>query len=189
MISVAAEGYGRATVAEVVRRARVSRSAFYEHFADKDDCFLIACETGTELMFQRIAAAVHELAPHVSAAERSRVSVHAYLQFLMDEPEFAACFLVAAFAAGPGAITQLAAVQSRFAENERRWHERARRERPTLVEVPPEVHSAIVGAIHQLVVEYVRTGRASELLAVEDIAVRLHEAVYSGWAASGPSSP
>ena len=29
-------------VAGIVRRARVSRAAFYAHFADKEDCFLAA---------------------------------------------------------------------------------------------------------------------------------------------------
>lgn len=184
VVSVAAEGYGQATVAEVVRRARVSRSVFYANFADKESCFLAACDQGSELMFRRIAAAVRKLGRSAGADERARASLHAYLQFLIDEPEFAVCFLVEACAAGPRAAARLAAGQARFAENERRWHQAARREQPTLPPVPPAVHHAMVGAIHQLVVEQVRAGRTARLLAVEDVAARLHTAVYAGWPAA-----
>jgi AcrR family transcriptional regulator len=38
--AVAAKGYAATTVADVLVRARVSRSAFYEQFRDKEDCFL-----------------------------------------------------------------------------------------------------------------------------------------------------
>src|SRR5918996_5397040 len=36
------EGYGGATVAAVIARAGVSRRTFYEHFRDREDCFLAA---------------------------------------------------------------------------------------------------------------------------------------------------
>ena len=40
--AVAQSGYPAVTVADIVRRARVSRAAFYTHFTDKEDCFLSA---------------------------------------------------------------------------------------------------------------------------------------------------
>jgi AcrR family transcriptional regulator len=43
VVAVAARyGYGGTSVARVVRQAGVSRATFYEHFADRDDCFLAA---------------------------------------------------------------------------------------------------------------------------------------------------
>ncbi len=38
--AVARRGYTQATVAQAIAHAGVSRSTFYEHFADKEDCFL-----------------------------------------------------------------------------------------------------------------------------------------------------
>jgi AcrR family transcriptional regulator len=38
--AVGAKGYAASTVADVIKRAGVSRKAFYEHFANKEDCFL-----------------------------------------------------------------------------------------------------------------------------------------------------
>ena len=44
--AVAASGFSDLTVADIVRGARVSRAAFYAHFADKEDCFLAATREG-----------------------------------------------------------------------------------------------------------------------------------------------
>src|ERR1700729_2861076 len=48
---LAERGYGGVTIGELARRARVSRGAFYEHFADKRDCLFSAYERfATELL-------------------------------------------------------------------------------------------------------------------------------------------
>ena len=44
--AVAEKGYAATTVADVVGRAGVSRKTFYEHFADKEECFLAAWDAG-----------------------------------------------------------------------------------------------------------------------------------------------
>jgi AcrR family transcriptional regulator len=41
--TVAKRGYTQTTVAQVIGHAGVSRSTFYEHFADKQECFLQTC--------------------------------------------------------------------------------------------------------------------------------------------------
>src|SRR4029077_8244926 len=53
--AVARRGYTDATVAQAIACAGVSRSTFYEHFADKEDCFLatfsqLAPVLGSELL-------------------------------------------------------------------------------------------------------------------------------------------
>ena len=45
--AVAPKGYPAVTVADIVSGARVSRQVFYEHFADKEECFLEAYEQMT----------------------------------------------------------------------------------------------------------------------------------------------
>ena len=45
------KGYAAVTIADVVARARVSKRTFYEHFADKEACFLaLYSETSDELL-------------------------------------------------------------------------------------------------------------------------------------------
>ena len=49
--AIAEKGYAAVTIADVVRSARVSKRTFYEHFADKEACFLaLYVETSDELL-------------------------------------------------------------------------------------------------------------------------------------------
>src|SRR3954447_24211790 len=56
--AVAQHGYGATTVAHVVALAGVSRKTFYEHFADKEDCFLALYDAGIAYVLGRIADAL-----------------------------------------------------------------------------------------------------------------------------------
>src|SRR5690348_16174648 len=57
--SIVEKGYRDTTVADVVRLARTSRRSFYEHFEDRDACFLALFDTTNDVMMDEIAAAVH----------------------------------------------------------------------------------------------------------------------------------
>src|SRR6516162_935934 len=48
--AVAQKGYASVTVADIVRRARVSRAAFYLHFRGREECFLAATRRGGQLL-------------------------------------------------------------------------------------------------------------------------------------------
>src|SRR5437773_3415049 len=102
--AVGEKGYAAVPVADVVNGARVSRQAFYEHFADKEECFLAASDEGTELMFRRVLEATRSLPRRATPRERLHAGVRAYLEFLTAEPEFARTFLLEALAAGPRAV-------------------------------------------------------------------------------------
>lgn len=97
---VALRGYGAATVADVVEHAGVSRKTFYEHFRDKEDCFLVAYDTGVEVLM---------------ATMRAGEPIRAYLETLSAEPAFARTFLIEIGAAGPRAITRRQQVHEAFA--------------------------------------------------------------------------
>src|SRR5215210_8448919 len=55
--AVAEKGYGAATIDDIVRGAGVSKQTFYEHFADKLDCFLAAYEAASEELLERVREA------------------------------------------------------------------------------------------------------------------------------------
>jgi len=59
--AVSEHGYQAVTVADIVRRARVSKKAFYDHFANKEECFLAATGEGRELMIARVVSASRAL--------------------------------------------------------------------------------------------------------------------------------
>jgi AcrR family transcriptional regulator len=43
--AIGAKGYAASTVSDVIKRAGVSRKAFYEHFTNKEECFLAAYDS------------------------------------------------------------------------------------------------------------------------------------------------
>jgi AcrR family transcriptional regulator len=53
--AVAHAGYGGASVARVIAAAGVSRATFYEHFSDRDDCFLAAYSRAAQCCAARLA--------------------------------------------------------------------------------------------------------------------------------------
>ncbi|MGV9665942.1 TetR/AcrR family transcriptional regulator [Nocardia niigatensis] len=61
--AVRERGYRDTTVADVVRLARTSRRTFYEHFADKQDCFVALLTERNNDTVRRIYAAVDPTAP------------------------------------------------------------------------------------------------------------------------------
>jgi AcrR family transcriptional regulator len=172
-------GYPAITVADVVRRARVSRAAFYAHFADKEECFLAATGEGRQLMVDRVVSAARGMPPGAPDEEVIRAANRAFLAFLADEPAFARVFYIEMPAAGPRAVGRLEAAGRRFADLNRIWHERARERHPDWPAVPYEAYLALAGASAELVRSMVRAGRIDELPNLEDTLVSLHLSVLA----------
>src|SRR5918995_4482191 len=89
--AVAERGYAAATIDDVVRRAGVSKKTFYDHFADKQDCFLAAYEAASEELLARVEEA-H--AGDGDWLERTRAGIAAYLRWLAADPALARVYLV-----------------------------------------------------------------------------------------------
>src|SRR5258708_36329761 len=61
MIELAGEqGYGTTTIAQLPARSGVSRKPFYEHFANKEECFLATYDMIVAEGFERVADAAGE---------------------------------------------------------------------------------------------------------------------------------
>src|SRR5437899_10067153 len=128
--AVSERGYSAVTVADIVRSARVSKKAFYDHFTNKEECFLAATGEGRELMIARVTAASRSLPAGADDEDLLRAAVREFLAFLADEPAFARVFYIHMPAAGPQAVGRLDAAPRIFAQMNRRWHERARERHP-----------------------------------------------------------
>jgi AcrR family transcriptional regulator len=112
--AVAEKGFARVTVADVIGRAGVSRETFYEQFADKEDCFLAALDSGADGLLRILRQAAG--APARDAAQRLERVLGAYFQSLAAQPVLAKAYLIDAFGAGPRAIEKRIELQQRFVE-------------------------------------------------------------------------
>src|ERR1700727_3563093 len=81
--SIEEKGYRDTTVADVVRIARTSRRNFYEHFADRDACFLALFDATNETMMREIADAVQPDRPLDEQVDRA---VDAYIDNVAATP-------------------------------------------------------------------------------------------------------
>jgi AcrR family transcriptional regulator len=177
--AVSESGYLAVTVGDIVRRARVSRAAFYAHFAGKEDCFLAATAEGRDLMIAQVVSATRALPAQACDEEILRVACRAYLAFLADEPAFARVFYIHMPAAGPRAVDRLVAAPGLFADLNQTWHQRAREHHPEWPPVPAEAYLALAGATVELVRSLVRAGRTDALPELEETLVSLHLAVLA----------
>src|SRR3954452_9241310 len=75
--TVAEKGYEATTVADLVELSGVSRSAFYRHFEDKQECFLTAAEALIEPTLEIMRQAEREGG---SGQERTEQALEAFLQ-------------------------------------------------------------------------------------------------------------
>jgi AcrR family transcriptional regulator len=177
--AVAEASYPAVTVADIVRRARVSRAVFYAHFADKEDCFLAATGEGGRLMFSRVVSAARALPADATDEQVLRAACRTFLVFIADEPAFARVFYVDMLTAGPLAVERFDAGLRQFVDLNRKWHERARVRHLEWPAVPCEAYLALAGASTELVRSLVSTGQTDALPGLEETIVSLHLAVLA----------
>ncbi|POX42382.1 TetR/AcrR family transcriptional regulator [Streptomyces sp. Ru73] len=179
-------GYARTSVAEVIRRAGVSRETFYQQFRSKEDCFVQALDAATEQLAGlleeawRPAGSPEEGRP-AAPADVFRRLVHLYLRTLAEHSAFARLFLVEVYAAGPAAMDRRMEWQRRFADAIAEIFRTAEEEQQPGVDAPSgsgaderRFHcEALVAAAAQLVTARLVADDLDGLCALEDPLVRL----------------
>jgi AcrR family transcriptional regulator len=168
---VAEKGYAAATVADIVDRASVSRSTFYQRFADKEECFLGAFNFGVDYVLDRMETAWEMLEPHANWRERVRSDLTTFLDVLASEPAFAHALHVEVLAAGPTALARRAEVLGMFSDRTRRIHALAREQDPSLPRLPHGLFSLHTGGMDELIRERLRTSGATALPGLADHAI------------------
>ncbi len=115
MLNAAAElGYLETNVQDVIDRAGVSRPTFYEHFSNKEDCFLAAFDTSAERLCRKVDAAVRKGGD--SWRDRVRFGLEALLRFASREPDTARTMVVEARAASAAAVKRRVELMDEFAQ-------------------------------------------------------------------------
>lgn len=176
---VAEKGYYAATVADVVRAARVSRGTFYAEFASKEECFLDAYRHGVDVLVERISAATRAAADGGWRAQL-RAGLRTYLEVLAGEPRFARTHMLELHAAGPRAQAERDEALRRFAGRYRRSFEQAASERPELRVPSDDLLFILAAGVDQLVCARVREAPLERLPELEDTLVQAAEALLEG---------
>jgi AcrR family transcriptional regulator len=166
--SVAEKGYAQTSVADVLKRSRVSRETFYQHFSGKQDCFLTVLDRSS-LVLERFFE--EELSRDEGAWSCFDHALEIYLGTLAAEPTFARVFFLESYAAGPEAQRKRFAVQERFVQSllDNFADDPAWKRLPD----PGFAARMMVGAVSQLVASELVHGRDRELPTLREPVMRL----------------
>ena len=169
IVTVAEKGYGAATIADIAARAGVSKKTFYEHFPDKQACFLAAYDHGSTALLDAVrAASLAAVQAGAGPIEQLHSGTRAYLAFLVAEDFYARVFFLEILSAGPDAVARQRTCRADFADGLRTWHDRARQVHPEWPSANDLAYEAATGAVHEITLGRVAVGRAAELAQLED---------------------
>ncbi|HEX7835835.1 MAG TPA: TetR/AcrR family transcriptional regulator [Kofleriaceae bacterium] len=166
---VAEKGYPAVTIGEIVGRAGTAKRTFYDHFADKLQCFLAALDGITDTL---VAASARLFGVSGTLRERCEYSMKGYLELLVQMPNTAKVFYLEAVAAGPESVTRRQDVHLKFAHNIVALSRVASQagEGQEL----SELHAmAVVGALHQMIYGQLLKHGPDSLLEIIDDVVQL----------------
>ncbi|OBK35631.1 TetR family transcriptional regulator [Mycobacterium sp. 1245111.1] len=164
---IAEVGYGNSMVADVVRRARTSKSKFYAVFSDREDCLVALLSQTNEDNLAAVSDAVDPTAPWQTQvrqavetwfewAERRR---HLTLTWIRDVP-----------ALGPAARSLQRAAMEQFVELVQTLSDTDELKAMGIAPVPYVRAVLLIGGLRELAAHTVERGRP--LATVTDEAVR-----------------
>lgn len=143
-------GYNGFSIADIVRRAGVSRATFYELFRNKEECFVGAIELQLRRLMNAVAPAFREADEWPDRVENA---IAALLDFIVEEPEYARMSMLEAYAAGPAAYDRYSTGWRLFIAMMDEGRNYAR------FALPPNTGRAALGAAEQLIVDEMLAGR------------------------------
>jgi AcrR family transcriptional regulator len=159
--AVARHGFGATTLRELVALAGVSRSTFYEHFENKQDCFLATFDTIMAELEVRVGDAYRSGADF---RDRLVVALRAFMQTAVEEPAAASLAAVDSLTLGAAGVAHRDRASETFEALIQQSFDPSKRE------VPPTTVRAIVAGIRGVTYRRLRVGLAAELPAtVEEL--------------------
>ncbi len=145
--SVREHGLRGTTVAEVVRRAKTSRRTFYEHFSDREECYLALSEVLTEALQSGIASAAD---PAKAWDEQVEAMIEVWLQLSASEPALVRSFMTELPGLGDRGVNRQRETMNRFAATLVQLSEDAVEQRALLAPLSFDVALVLVGGLREL---------------------------------------
>ena len=168
--SIRHKGLEATTISDVVQHAHVSKRTFYEHFPDKEACFLALFAVTSDRI---VDAIVDDLATDIPWEERIRACIDAYLAGMAVNPSLTTSFLLDVRSAGPRALALRRAVVNRLVDVLLGLAQDARGQNPQLQRIDRATVTAIVGGLNELMLAAVEEQRVHRLADIGETGVQL----------------
>jgi TetR/AcrR family transcriptional regulator len=155
--AVATNGYGRTSVKQVVSLAGVSRRAFYEQFANKQECFLATLDLIASRAIDRIAVSYRATSGPLE--QRLGAALETFAEVVQGNPKGARLMLVEAPSAGPPGWERLTRTLALFEQRLATSFIDA----PDAQALPEPITRAIVGGLRRVTFVRLVEGRTEEM--------------------------
>jgi AcrR family transcriptional regulator len=155
-------GYTKTSVKLIVALAGVSRRSFYEHYANREECFL----TSVDLIAARIAKLTNEAYRGVDGAleDRLRAGIEQFTEEAGGSSNSASLVIVQAPMAGAAGMLHLCRATGAFEQMLLSSFAHA----PEVSDLPLPIIRGIIGGLHEVISVRLRTGRAEEIPALTE---------------------
>ncbi len=165
-IAVAQKGYADTTIADIVREASVSRRTFYEYFSTKAECLVALYEAASHNALKVLRAAIAQ--PH-AWEQRVEDALRAYLECMASNPVLMRTLFIEILHLGPEGLVARRRVNQEIADY---MLDVVGRDNIT-----PQLAMAVVGGIHELVLQAIEDGKVERLAELTPTAAALVKAV------------
>lgn len=146
--SIVEKGFADTVVADIVKRARVSRRTFYEEFSDRAECFIELCDRSTAVALDVIDEAAD---PSLPFPDQVSGAIDAYFAFMALDAKLTRSMLFETHGLGDRGLVAHRKIHHRFTDQLYRLAERARSNDPSIAEISYATASAVVAAIYELI--------------------------------------
>jgi AcrR family transcriptional regulator len=153
---VAEKGYEGTRVEDLLELSGVSRSAFYEHFNDKQDCLMAAVDA----FIGPTIGAIAEANGQPPGEQRARDAFDALIQLIVDQAAASRMCFVEIFAAGPRAVEEIDRAIDAF----QGFVSATLEEMPGREEMPAELVRAMIGGLRKVIHTRLYRGEEAGLL-------------------------
>jgi AcrR family transcriptional regulator len=159
--AVGEHGYAKTTVAQLTARAGVSRKAFYQHFANKQQCFL---ETYDALAAEAVQVVTDAYLRESATEASARSGIDALFEWAIENQRALRLILMEVGSTGPAGIARRERLLGDFEE--------LLRVSLGLGSGPNPVLRAIIGGLNQVLYTHAHSGRYAELSGLVPALVR-----------------
>ncbi|HEX3608460.1 MAG TPA: TetR/AcrR family transcriptional regulator [Solirubrobacterales bacterium] len=140
---VAEKGYEGSRVEDLLELSGVSRSAFYAHFKDKEECLLAALQA---FVGPTVGGIFRDDGPPLDEA-RARAAFETFIRLIVEQSAAARMCLVEIYAAGPRAVEEI----DRTIDSVQAFVSATLDRIPGRAEMPPEIVRAMVGGLRKVI--------------------------------------
>jgi AcrR family transcriptional regulator len=153
-LTVGQSSFRDARIADVIARAGVSRKTFYEHFEDKEDCFVAAYQLGLD---QLLLVTMEAFDAQDHWVDQLRAGLTALLNALAYDPGMARICFVEVMAAGPKAVERRNEAMRGFASIYDAGRDAAQRDLPAFTGL------GMMGGLSEILYREIVAGATAEL--------------------------